>query len=105
MSKKKPSKQSAALRRYAEKGKKQMDPAEFQTLTFGLDQAQIGKLAGVSLATVRRWMAGSTPISYAVQHLFRLRSYGVVGEDLAGFYRRQVRLEANMGMALVRIAG
>jgi hypothetical protein len=26
-------------------------------------------------------------------------------EDLAGFYRRQVRLEANMGMALVRIAG
>jgi hypothetical protein len=81
----KPSKQSAALRRYAEKGKKQMDPAEFQTLTFGLDQAQIGKLAGVSLATVRRWMAGATPIPYAVQQLFRLRSYGVVGEDWEGW--------------------
>lgn len=40
-------KQSAAFRRYAEKGKKQMDQAEFQTLTFGLDQAQIGKLAGM----------------------------------------------------------
>lgn len=26
-------------------------------------------------------------------------------EDLAGFYRRQVQLEATMGMALVRIAG
>ena len=165
--KKKPSKQAAAISRHAEKCKKYMDPAEFQTLTFGLDQEQIGDLAGVTAGTVRRWMAGDTPIPYAVQQLFRLRCCGVVGkdwedwrfgpdgllyhpswrrgftgrdlagmwygvqraaslerqvlhlekdkaglledleraEDLAGFYRQQVRLEATMGMALMRIAG
>lgn len=167
MSKKKPSKQAATLRRHAEKCKKYMGPEEFQSLTFGLDQEQIGDLAGVTVPTVRRWLSGYTPIPYAVQQLFRLRCCGVVGkdwegwrfgpdgllyhpfwrrgftgrdlagmwygvqrtasleaqvrqlekdksrlledleraEDLAGFYRRQVRLEASMGMALVRIAG
>lgn len=165
--KKKPSKQVAALRRHAEKCKKYMSPDEFSTLTFGLDQVQIGELAGVSAATVRRWLSGATPIPYAVQQLLQLRCRGVVGkdwegwrfgpdgllyhpswrrgftghelagmwygmqraatlerqvkqlerekaglledleraEDLAGFYRRQVQLEATMGLALVRIAG
>lgn len=165
--KKKPSKQAAILRRHVEKCKKYMDPEEFQTLTFGLDQEEIGDLAGVTAGTVRRWMAGSAPIPYAVQQLFRLRCCGVIGkdwegwrfgtdgllyhpswrrgftgldlagmwygvqrvaslerqvrqlekermalaldlerlEDLAAFYRRQVQLEAKMGLALVRIAG
>lgn len=165
--KKKLSKLAAASRRHAEKCKKHMDPEEFLTLTFGLDLENIGDLAGVTAGTVRRWLAGSTPIPYAVQQLFRLRCCGVIGkdwegwrfgpdgllyhpswrrgftgrdlagmwygvqrvatlerqvrqlekdceglrvdleraEDLAGFYRRQVRLEATMGLALVRIAG
>lgn len=165
--KKKPSKRQVLMKRHAEKRKKYMSPDEFSTLIFGLGQEQIGELAGVTSGTVRRWLSGSTPIPYAVQQLFRLRCFGVVGkdwegwrfgtdgllyhstwrrgftghelagmwygvqrtasleaqvrqlerdkvrlleeleraEDMAGFYRRQVRLEAAMGMALMRIAG
>lgn len=34
-----------------------------------------------------------------------LRVDAVKAEELAGYYRRQVRLEASMGLALARIAG
>lgn len=127
----------------------------------------MAEIAGVNPATVRRWLAGSSPIPYAVAQLFRLRCRGVIGpewedwafgadgllyhpfwrrgftgrelaglwfecrqmvslkarvkqmekekqrlaeeldraEDRAGFYRRQVRLEAQMGLALMRVSG
>lgn len=164
---KKPSKQAVILRRHAEKCKKYMGPDEFYPLVSGLTNDQIAELSGVTVGTVRRWLAGATPIPYAVQQLFRLRTHGVVGKDwegwrvgsdgllyhpfwrrgfnghelagmwfeaqrvfsltrdvrqlekdcealrvdavkaeeLAGYYKRQVRLEAQMGLALARIAG
>ncbi|MDD5328906.1 MAG: hypothetical protein PHX38_02800 [Sulfuricella sp.] len=144
-----------------------VDPDEFQSLTFGTSVDQVAEIAGVSPGTVRRWLAGSSPIPYAVAQLFRLRCRGLVGPDwedwrfgadgllyhpqwrrgftgreLAGmwittqlaaglradlrqaqrdkaaqqaeieqleervyFYRRQVRLEASLGLALVRMVG
>ena len=165
--KKKRLKQAEILRRHAEKCKKYMGPDEFPGLISGLKAEQVGELVGVTVGTVRRWLAGATPIPYAVQQLFRLRCCGVVGKDwegwrfgsdgllyhpfwrrgftghelagmwygvqrtatlerqirqlekdceglrvdalkaeeLAGYYRRQVRLEASMGLALARIAG